>query len=112
MAPVAELSGDRRYTACRHVIQRGALHARMITRGIREFVSRDWRLVRRAKDRYWADRIQQLGAVEGLRVADELRRQALALDPLWPHPEGRQADLSAHVRLAQLFSRVSSPRRR
>jgi hypothetical protein len=83
-----------------------------ITRGIRAFVSRDWDLVRRTKDRYWADRIDRLGACEGFRAADELRRQTLTLDPSWPGPDERQADLSAHVRLAQLFSRADSARRR
>jgi hypothetical protein len=84
----------------------------MITRGIREFVLRDWDLVRRTKDRYWSDRIQRLGAGEGFRVADELRRQTLAVDPSWPHPDERHADLSTHIRLAQIFSRADSASRR
>lgn len=83
-----------------------------ITRDIRAFVSRDWDLVRRTKDRYWADRIDRLGACEGFRVAGELRRQTLTLDPSWPGHDERQADLSAHVRLAQLFHRAESARRR
>jgi hypothetical protein len=83
----------------------------MITRGIREFVARDWRAVRLAKDAYWAERVARLGAVEGLCIADELRRQAQAQDPSWPRPADRQCDLSAHVRLAELLTRARSTRR-
>jgi hypothetical protein len=49
----------------------------VITRGIREFVARDWLAVREAKDAYWGERIARLGPGEGFRIADELRRQAL-----------------------------------
>jgi hypothetical protein len=79
----------------------------MITRGIREFVERDWDAVRDAKDRYWSDRIRRLGAQEAFRIAEELRRQALACDPSWPHPEERANDLEAHVRLAEVLRRAS-----
>ena len=40
----------------------------VITRGIREFMARDWEALRELKDRHWADRIQRLGAAEGLRI--------------------------------------------
>ena len=83
----------------------------MLTRGIREFVSRDWRAVRDAKDAYWGERVARLGASEGLRIAEELRRQALLLDPAWPHPADRSHDLRSHVRLAELFRRAGSARR-
>jgi hypothetical protein len=75
----------------------------VITRGIRAFVSRDWGAVREAKDAYWAERIGRLGALEGFRIADELRRQALMLDRAWPRPDERREDLAAHVRLARLL---------
>ncbi len=78
----------------------------MITRGIRAFVDRDWERVRRAKDAYWAERIARLGAAEGFRVADELRRQALLNDPAWPHPDDRASDLAAHVCLSALLRRA------
>ena len=84
----------------------------MITRGIREFVSRDWAAARRGKDAYWADRIARLGPLEGLRVADELRRQALAQDPAWPDAALRREDLRCHVRLAGLFRRAAPACRR
>jgi hypothetical protein len=78
----------------------------VITRDIRDFVSRDWELVRRAKDEYWGERIARLGAAEGFRIADELRRQALMVDPAWPHPDDRAADLRAHARLSALLRRA------
>lgn len=73
----------------------------MIARGIREFVARDWSAVRAAKDAYWADRIERLGAWEGIRVAEQLRQQALLQNPEWPSADDRRRDLDAHVRLAE-----------
>ena len=84
----------------------------MITRGIREFVSRDWEAARENKEIYWGERIGRLGATEGLRVADELRRQMLRRDPGWPDVETRQADLRFHASLAERFHRAGATRRR
>jgi hypothetical protein len=83
----------------------------VITRGIREFVSRDWTAAREAKDTYWADRIRRLGPQEGLRIAGELRRQMLLRDPAWPRPDDRREDLLAHVRLARLLHDAGAARR-
>ena len=82
----------------------------MITRRIRDYVSRDWQAVRDSKDTYWAERIARLGPYEGLRIADELRRQALSQKPCWPSEEDRRDDLQAHARLAELLRRVSHTR--
>ena len=84
----------------------------MITRGIREFIARDWRAARESKDAYWGDRIARLGPHEGLRIADELRRQALALDPAWPSAADRREDLLVHERVSDLLRRADSARRR
>ena len=84
----------------------------MITRGIREFMSRDWRAVREAKDAYWGERVVRFGPLEGLRIAEELRRQAIVQDATWPQPADRREDLLAHVRLSELFHRAGSARRR
>lgn len=84
----------------------------MVTRGIREYVSRDWKAARDSKADYWAARIARLGPAEGLRIADELRRQAVAINPGWPTAEDRIADFASHVRLAELFRRADSARRR
>lgn len=83
----------------------------MITRGIREFVSRDWGAAREAKDAYWGERVARLGALEGLRIAEELRRQALVQQPGWPHADDRRRDVLAHVRLAERLRRAGSARR-
>ena len=80
----------------------------VITRGIREFMARDWDAVRSAEDIYWADRVMRLGAVEGFRIADELRRQMRAQEATWPDADARQRDLLAHVRLRELLARASS----
>lgn len=81
-----------------------------VTQGIAEFVARDWSAVRAAKDDYWAARIRRLGPQEGLRIADELRRQMLAIDPQWPSEAERRRDLASHHRVAKLFRRADRAR--
>ena len=83
----------------------------MITQGIREFMSRDWTAARAAKDAYWHERVARLGPLEGWRIGDELRRQALALNPSWPGEAGRRDDFVAHVRLTDQMRRADSTRR-
>jgi hypothetical protein len=78
----------------------------VVTRGIREFVSRDWAAVRDSKDDYWARRIEALGPAEAFRIADELRRQALFHEPHWPSAETRRLDLECHARVAALLCRA------
>ncbi len=80
----------------------------VITRGVEEYVARDWHAVRQAKDEYWVDRIERLGPFEGFRIADELRRQVMLQDPSWPRAEQRREDLAAHVRLSGAFRRADS----
>jgi hypothetical protein len=84
----------------------------VITRGIRDFVARDWAAVRASKDRYWGERIERLGPAEGLRIADELRRQALQLNADWPDAALRREDILSHVRLARAFRRAGPVRGR
>ena len=83
----------------------------MITDGIRAFMARDWQRARDAKDAYWAERIRRLGPVEGIRIADELRRQALLQHPDWPDAASRRDDLRHHVRISELFARGDAARR-
>lgn len=97
---------------CHQGKRRSRYNGVVITSGIREFMSRDWRAVREAKDAYWGERILRLGPMEGLRVGDELRRQVLAQDANWPRPADRREDLLAHVRLSECFRRAGSTRRR
>jgi hypothetical protein len=84
----------------------------VVTRGIREYVSRDWEAARANKDAYWGERIFRLGPREGFRIADELRRQALQHDPAWPDAAHLDEDLQSHVRVSGLFRRASPTRRR
>lgn len=86
-------------------------NALVITRGIREFADRDWDAARRNKELYWSERIGRLGASEGFRIAEELRRQMLQRDAAWPGAESRQADLSFHAVLAERFRRAGATRR-
>lgn len=87
-------------------------NAIVITRAIRELADRDWDAARASKDLYWGERIARLGPVEGLRIADELRRQVIAQDAAWPRAADRQQDFLSHVRLAELFRRAGTARRR
>jgi hypothetical protein len=82
----------------------------VITRGIRDFMARNWQAVRENKEAYWGDRISRLGAAEAFRVTEELRRQAIELNPDWPDPMLREADLESHVRVAALFRRADKKR--
>ena len=84
----------------------------MITRGISDFLARDWEAARDAKDDYWAERIARLGPIEGLRIADELRRQVLRQQPGWPTARDRREDVAAHVRLSELLRRAERSRGR
>ena len=86
----------------------GTKAARRITRGIRAFMSRDWRRARDAKDDWWAERVRRLGPAEAFRIADELRRQALAQHPDWPDAASRAEDLRHHVHMAELFARADA----
>jgi hypothetical protein len=83
----------------------------VIARGIREFLSRDWDAARAAKDAYWSERISRLGPMEAFRIAEELRRQALAQHPGWPDSDERRRDLESHARLAELLHRAGPARR-
>jgi len=78
----------------------------VIVDGIRDYVSRDWRGARDAKDAFWAERIARVGPIEGFRIADELRRQLVGQRPGWPSDDERREDLAAHVRLAELLRRA------
>ena len=97
---------------CERRLNRMTYNIDVITRGISEFLARDWASVRASKDAYWSDRIRRLGALEALRIADELRGQARKQHPGWPDPESRREDLTHHVQVTALFHRVRSARGR
>jgi hypothetical protein len=83
----------------------------VIARDILAFVSRDWERVRQAKDHYWSERIARFGPAEAFRIGDDLRCQAILLNPGWPDAAERHRDLRAHVRLARRLRRASPARR-
>lgn len=56
----------------------------------------------RAKELYWR------GPASGIRIADELRRQAIAQRPTWPGPRERAEDHAAHLRALDTLSRVAT----
>jgi hypothetical protein len=71
-----------------------------------EFAHRDRRTLARLKASYWAARKRRLGAGEGLRVAEELRRYVRTLRPDWPSAEDRETDLATHARVAEMLRSV------
>ena len=77
---------------------------------VRAYVDRDWALVQRLKERYWAER--QLTPEEALALGDDLRRHVLAVRPDWPTDEDRLEDLEVHARVSESLRRVASQRRR
>ncbi len=78
----------------------------VITKDIHSYVSRDWDTARDSKDGFWAMRIARLGPIEGLRIADELRRQVVRQSSGWPSEQERCDDLASHVRLSELLHRA------
>ena len=82
----------------------------MDTNGLAEFLKRDWAAVAREKQRFWNERLAGAPAEEGLRIAEELRAEALSLNPGWPSAEDRADDLRAHEALSEKFRRASNHR--
>jgi len=75
-------------------------------KALREFAQRDWAAAERSKELYWRDWKRQHGPAAGIRVADELRRQVLAMRPDWPLEREREEDLAMHLRLIEVIRRV------
>ena len=92
-------------------VRRAGYDEAVITDGIRAFMARDWQRARDAKDAYWAERVARLGLIEAMRIADELRRQAVQQHPDWPDAASRRDDLRHHERMTELFARVDAARR-
>ena len=74
---------------------------------LRAFATRDWDLVAREKERWWAERGRELSAAEKLRIGDMLRRHAKRLRPDWPSPEERRQDLETHARVSEALRSVA-----
>ena len=79
---------------------------------IQDYFARDWGLIERVKTDQW---IAQKGAMTPSAVfelAGELLEYASALRPDWPNFTERQADLDAHIRLAEMLQRACQNRAR
>ena len=74
---------------------------------VQAYLQRDWGALEKASHSFWRKRLRKLGPPEGIRVADELWRQARAQHPNWPDQATRQEDLEAHVRLSEIFRKVA-----
>ncbi len=75
------------------------------------FMRRDWAAVAAAKDAAWLEVRRTDGITGVIRIADELREQALLLHPHWPSEEERAEDLSTHTRVAEAMRRAGQDRR-
>ena len=74
------------------------------------YLRRDRSLVDASRVAFWSQRARAYGPADGIRVADELRRECIALHPDWPSREDRAADLANHERVSALLRRARSPR--
>ena len=77
---------------------------------IRDYLGRDWELVREHKDRYWSERKRSLTPAAALSIGDGLREHARNLRPEWPDAAEREADLQVHARVSGSLQRVRSAR--
>ena len=77
---------------------------------IRDFLERDWGLVREHKDRYWAERKRGMTPATALSIGDGLRELARNLRPEWPDATEREADHQVHARVSGSLQRVLSTR--
>jgi hypothetical protein len=77
---------------------------------LRAFANRDWASAAEAKALWWRDWKREHGPAAGLRIGDELRRQALAARPDWPSEREREEDLAMHLRLIEVIRRVPRAR--
>jgi hypothetical protein len=79
---------------------------------LRRFAAQDWAAAGRDKELYWRDWKKQHGPAAGIRIADELRKQALAQKPGWPSDQERAEDLATHLRVLEELDRIPPRRRR
>lgn len=73
-------------------------------------MKRDWPALAREKERFWALRLAEAEPGEALEIAENLRLEALAIQPDWPSPEERLEDLKAHEALSERMRRATPNR--
>jgi hypothetical protein len=69
--------------------------------------NRRWDLVRAAKQQFWAEQTRSRGASAGIGAGEALWLHARAIDPSWPSPESRRADLEHHLAFADKLRRAN-----
>jgi hypothetical protein len=74
---------------------------------IRAYRDRDWKRVREAKERFWAEDHRRRGPLAGLAIGAMLWEQMRSIDPTWPDAEQRAEDFAHHVELAERIQRVA-----
>jgi hypothetical protein len=91
---------------------RSAWHTAAVDpRDILAYLNRDWDAVRAVHGDYWARQKKKLGAAEGLRISDELRREAVARGGDFTTREQREEDLRAHQRVSRVLCNAAKNRR-
>jgi hypothetical protein len=75
---------------------------------VRAYLDRDWNAVAGEKDRFWIEERERGGVEWAFAIADDLRRQVLALRPSWPSAEDRASDVAVHERVSESLRRVRS----
>lgn len=73
---------------------------------IREYLARDWELIERVKTHQWIEQKAKLTPSAVFESGAALLEYARTVRPDWPNMTDRQADLDAHVRLADLLQRA------
>jgi len=73
---------------------------------IRDYLGRDWGLVRQHKDRYWSERKQRLTPDAAIGIGEGLREHVRDLRPEWPDAAEREADIQVHARVSGSLRRV------
>lgn len=74
---------------------------------IREFASRDRKVLEELKDAHWRGVKARLGPAEALHVADGLRQWYIARHPGWPDERSREEDLAVHIRVSEALRSIS-----
>ena len=77
---------------------------------VKAYTQRDWDLVHRLKEQFWAERKRLLTPAQALRIGDDLRRHAVNLREGWPSDQERQEDLKAHLKVTRSLRRVAPHR--
>lgn len=74
---------------------------------LRAFAGRDFAAIAREKRAHQRRLFEREGSAGTIRLAGGLWAHMKSLDPAWPHPREREADLAAHVRLKALLDRAA-----